>query len=185
MYHHCKTTYTSFSNIQINVYYPSKTISKELPRNLHSLGIALATKSSSGIGLAAFRCKHLRRALINRCCLELNKECRKLEKKKKCLLKCTSLEALRNFKWSKLLKEWKREAPIMYKVLRAIAMPLHYSKMQSLRPVIGSAGAMLLKARNGKMSAVQHLVGLSLFLGRTRRKVCTCSCTCYYQICIG
>ena len=45
-------------------------------------------------------------------------------------------------------------------------------ELQSLRPVRGSAGAMLLKARNAQMSAVQHLVALSLFLGRTRKKVC-------------
>ena len=84
------------------------------------------------------------------------------------------MEDLKNFKWSKLMKEWEREAPTLYKVLRAIARPSQFSwrRMQSLKPVIGSAGAMLLKARNAQMSAVQHLVGLSLFLGRTRRKVC-------------
>lgn len=67
-----------------------------------------------------------------------------------------------------------REAPILYKVLKAIAMPSQVSqrKLQSLRHVIGSAGAMLLKARNAQMSAVQHLVTLSLFLDRTRKKVC-------------
>ena len=72
------------------------------------------------------------------------------------------------------MKEWKREAPILYKVLRAIATPSQVSerKLQSLRPVIGSAAAMLLKARNAQMSAFQHLVALSLFLGRTRKKVC-------------
>ena len=36
------------------------------------------------------------------------------------------------------MKEWKREAPILYKVLRAIATPSQVSqrKLQSLRPVI-------------------------------------------------
>ena len=34
-----------------------------------------------------------------------------------------------------------------------------------LRPIIGAAGAVLLKAKNAQMSAVQYLVGLSLFLG--------------------
>ena len=72
------------------------------------------------------------------------------------------------------MKEWVKEAPTLYKVLKAIAMPPQFSKrkMQSLRPIIGTAGAMLLKARNVQMSAVQYLVGLSLFLGRTRKKVC-------------
>lgn len=112
--------------------------------------------------------------MINRSCLELDKECRKIVKKKKCLLKRTSLDDLKKFTWSNLMKEWKREAPILYKVLRAIATPSQVSqrKLQSLRPVIGSAGAMLLKARNAQMSAVQHLVALSLFLGQTRKKVC-------------
>lgn len=155
------------------MHYPTKTISRELPANLHSLGIALSkSKTSSAVALAAFKCKGLRQAMVNRSCLELDKECRKLVRKKKSLLKCTSLEELKAFKWSKLMKEWRKEAPTLYKVLGAIAS--HFSKrnMQSLRPVIGSAGAMLLKARNKQMSAVQHLVGLSLFLGRTRKKVC-------------
>ena len=46
------------------------------------------------------------------------------------------------------------------------------SRNATHRPIIGAAGAMLLKARNAQMSAVQYLVGLSLFLGRTRKKVC-------------
>ena len=70
--------------------------------------------------------------------------------KKRCLLKGTSLEDLKKFRWSNLMKGWKREAPVLYKVLRAIATPLQLSlrKLQSLMPVTGSAGAMLLKARN-------------------------------------
>lgn len=81
---------------------------------------------------------------------------------------------LKKFTWANLMKEWKREAPILYKVLRAIATSPQVSqrKLHSLTPLIGSAGAMLLKARNAQMSAVQHLVALSLFLGRTRKKVC-------------
>ena len=62
----------------------------------------------------------------------------------------------------------------LYKFLRAITVSSQYSqrKMQSLKPIIGSAGAMLLKARNTQVSAVHHLIGLSLFLGRTRKRVC-------------
>ena len=124
--------------------------------------------------MAAFKSKGLRQSLINSTCLELEKECRKIVRKKKSLLKCTSLEDLRKFKWSKLMKEWVKEAPTIYKVLKAIEMPPQFfkRKMQSLRPIIGTAGAMLLKARNAQMFTVQYLVGLSLLLGRTRKKVC-------------
>ena len=71
-------------------------------------------------------------------------------KKKRCLLIGTSLEDLKKFRWSNLMKEWKREAPVLYTVLRAIATPSQLSprKLQSLTPVTGSTGAMLLKARN-------------------------------------
>ena len=55
-------------------------------------------------------------------------------------------------------------------------------KMQYLRPIIGAAGAMLLKARNPQMSAVQYFVGLSLFVGRTRKKVCLKIFPCYVYI---
>ena len=104
-------------------------------------------------------------------------------RKKKSVLKCTSLEDLRKFKWSKLMKEWAREAPLLYKVLRAIAMPPQFAKrkMQSLRPIIGTAGAMLLKARNAQMSAVQYLVGLSLFLGQKHHINPTKQCTGYLK----
>ena len=162
-------------HIQLITHYSQKPISKELPTNLQSLGIALCkAKTTSAFASAAFKSKQLRKALINRPCLELDKECKKITRRKKSVLKCSSLEDLKKFKWSNLMKEWKREAPILYKVLRAIAVSSQYSKkkMQSLKPIIGSAGAMLLKARNAQMSAVHHLVGLSLFLGHTRKKVC-------------
>ena len=79
--------------------------------------------------------------------MELEKECRKLVRKNKSVLKCTSLEDLRKFTWSKLMKEWVREAPTLYKVLGAIVVPpqLAKRKMQYLRPIIGVAGAMLLQ----------------------------------------
>ena len=131
-------------------------------------------KTSSGVGSAAFKSKGLRQALINRSCLELEKDCRKIVRKKKSVLKCTFLEDLRKFRWSKLMKEWIRQVPTHQKVLRAISVPPQFAKrkMQSLRHIIATAGAMLLKARNAQMCAVQYHVGLSLFLGQARKKVC-------------
>ena len=113
--------------------------------------------------------------------MELEKECRKLVRKKKSVLKCTSLEDLRKFKWSKLMKEWLREAPTLYKVLRTIAVPpqLGKRKMQYLRPIIGAAGAMLFKARNAQMSAVEYLVGLSFFSVEQEERFVLRSFTCY------
>ena len=114
------------------VHCPSKTISMVLPPNFHCLGIALCkSKTSSGAGLAIFKSKGLRRALITRSCLELENECRKIVRKKKSVLKCTSLEDLKKFKWLKLMKEWVREAPTLCKVLKANAMPPQFAVSQA------------------------------------------------------
>jgi len=94
---------------------------------------------------------------------------------KKSLLKKTAVCDLKHFKWNAVLKEWKKEAPTFYRILKTIAMPptvsRNHKRKNLLKPIIGSAGAILLKGRNPRLSAVQHLVGLSLFLGRTRKKV--------------
>ena len=94
------------------------------------------------------------------------------------MLKKTAVRDLKHFQWNAVLKEWMKEAPTFYKVLKSIAMPPTISrnqrKKQSLKPIIGCAGAVLLKGRNSRLSAVQHLVGLSLFLGQTRKKVSYC-----------
>lgn len=76
------------------------------------------------------------------------------------------------FKWTKLIEEWQAQAPTLYKCLKTIVNNAFNSKLASkLKPFIGTAGAILLKGRNKRMSAVQHLIGLCLFLGRTRRKI--------------
>ncbi|CAH3045357.1 unnamed protein product [Porites lobata] len=72
-----------------------------------------------------------------------------------------------------------KEAPTFYKVLKSIAMHPTISgnqrKKQLLKPIVGCAGAVLLKGRNSRLSAVQHLITkqietVSLFLGQTRKK---------------
>ena len=71
------------------------------------------------------------------------------------------------------MKEWIREASTLYKALRAITVPLQFTKrkMQSLRPVIGMAGAVLLKARNAQMSAVQYLLAFLFFLVEQEKRI--------------
>ena len=147
---------------------------RELTSDLKSHGIALSKPHSQSlhntISRAAFKIKKLQQSLVNRTCLALKKECQRLVKKKNSVLKLTSPQDLRNFRWSKLLKEWKKEAPTIFKVLRSVTT--NDAKITApLRTIIGTAGALLLKGRNTRMSAVQHLVGLYLFLGRTRKKV--------------
>ena len=94
------------------------------------------------------------------------------------MLKKTAVRDLKHFQWNAVLKGWMKEAHTFYKVLKSIAMPPTISRNQRrkqlLKPTIGCTGAVLLKGGNSRLSAVQHLVGLSLFLGRTRKKVSYC-----------
>jgi len=90
---------------------------------------------------------------------------------KKCVYS-TSLKDLKAFKWTRLIKEWRAQATTLYKFLKTIVDNAFNSKLGSkLKPFMGTAGAILLKGRNQRMSTVQHLVGFCLFLGRTRKKV--------------
>ena len=158
------------------MHYKSKTIVRELPHGLQSLGISLSKPLSPSyytkISRAAFKAKKLQKALVSQTCLKLEKECRKLVKQKKSVLRATSLKDLKAFKWTKHIKEWQAQAPTLYKFLKSASNSAVNSKQSSrLKPFIGTAGAILLKGRNQRMSAVQHLVGLCLFLGCARKKV--------------
>jgi len=149
---------------------------KELPHSVQSLGISLSEPFSASyykqISRAAFKVKKLQKALVNQTSLKLDKECRKLVKPKRSVLHLTSLKDLKAFKWPRRIKEWRAQAPTLYKFLKSVANNAFNSTLASkLKPFIGTAGAILLKGRNQRMSAVQHLIGLCLFLGRARRKV--------------
>ena len=102
---------------------------------------------------------------------EVGKGMQKVSQQKKSVLRSTSLKDLKAFKWAKLLKEWKAVAPTLYKFLRSASNSVNSRQSSKLKQIIATAGAILLKGRNQRMSAVQHLVGLCLFLGRTRKKV--------------
>ena len=68
------------------MHFKSKTIIKELPTNLRSIGIVLCKPMPSlytAISRAAFKNKKLRQALISHTCSELSRDCQKLVKKKK------------------------------------------------------------------------------------------------------
>ena len=87
------------------MHFKSKTIIKELPTNLRSIGVALCKPMPSlytAISRAAFKNKKLRQALISHTCSELSRDCQKLVKKKKSVLRSNSIQDLKSFKWLRL-----------------------------------------------------------------------------------
>ena len=92
------------------MHFKSKTIIKELPTYLRSIGIALCKPVPSlytAISRAAFKNKKLRQTLVSHTCSELNRDCQKLvkKKKKKSVLRSNSIQDLKRFKWLKRLSE--------------------------------------------------------------------------------
>lgn len=151
-------------------------VTQKLPNTLKSLGQSLSRKLHyKSIARAAFKCKQLKNELLKLACKEIGRECEALKKLKGSVLKKTTPNQLKSFTWKSLAREWKGHAPTFYMALKAAALPCrkkcerHTAK--TAMPVVGTAGAILLKLRSPKMSAVQHLIGLMMFLGGLKKKV--------------
>ena len=63
---------------------------------------------------------------------------------KKLVSRSSSIQDLKCFKWSKLLNEWRKQAPILLRVLRTVTGNSTTTR-ESPKPFICAAGAILLK----------------------------------------
>ena len=83
-----------------------------------------------------------------------------------------SSKNLQDFQWSNLLDEWKKEAPLLYRILTTVAIPSSSTCLPIDHfPAVCVSGAILLKGRNIHMSAIHHLIGLVHFHGNLSKTV--------------
>ena len=84
-------------------------------------------------------------------------------------------EDLKEFQWSRLHAELSSKAPILRSILTAA------TKTRVTRPnahiVVGTCVAILLKHCNPKMSLLQGIISLVLYVGHTSKQVCYCCFT--------
>lgn len=106
-----------------SVHFNSKTIVKDQ----HQISEALALHCLNHLHYCTqqfvellFKNKELWPALISHTCLELDRDCQKLVKKKKSVLRATSFQDLKSFKWLNLLNDLKKETQILFKVLTTL-----------------------------------------------------------------
>ena len=143
-----------------------------LPKSLHEVGRALLNQKD--LVSAVLNSKHLYTNTVDRIMLDVIKECVYLCEKKRfsSILRQANPNNLRDFRWSNLLDEWKKEAPLLHRFLTTVATPSSSTSLPGNHiPAVYAAGAILLRSRNIHMSAVHHLIGLILFHGNLSKIV--------------
>ena len=91
-------------------------------------------------------------------------------KKSPSLLRKTTKADLLQFSWEALITELQTRAPLLLASLSAAAKS---SGEKEKSPYIGMAAAILFKAGNKHMSAVQHIMSVLLNAGHANAQVCT------------
>jgi hypothetical protein len=93
-------------------------------------------------------------------------------------MKATHPSQLKTFSIVKILKEWRLHCPTFFTILESAAVPPSYSKKRKLegRAPLLVAGSILMKCRNYRMNALQHIVGIALHQSHAKKKVLECTC---------
>ena len=126
---------------------------------------------------AAMKCEPIRAIIIELILDALKAECVHLCGQRVSLLRRTTPSDLVSLKWGSVISEWKKETPLFYSFLFAVAAPPRPKNatkgisLTSRYPAVCMAGSILMNERNKHMSAIQHLVGILLFHGDCHKLV--------------
>ena len=106
----------------------------------------------------------------------VRKECRRVTSTKyPSVLRGKTKDDLLQFSWKGLLAEMHTRAPTLLAVLSAAAESMKQRRSQAIQPAcapfIGMAAAILLKCRNKRMCAAQHITSLVLNAGHSSTQV--------------
>ena len=146
-----------------------------LPKDLHRLGKALARGSCyKSIADAVMDSAELRKAIEDRICSDVNRECKKLcSKITPSLLRTTTKDGVLNFSWRTVGQELSEKSPLFHRLLLASADPKSLSQGNDPEryPGICTAAAILLKNRDKGMSLIPYVISSILKVGRTSKRV--------------
>ena len=162
---------------QAVVTYESGRKIRDLPKDLHRLGKALARGSSlKAVADAVMECPGLKKAVEDRVCSDVTKECKNLcSKRNPSLLRTASKDNILHFSWHAVGEELKGRAPLFHRLLLASADPKAtiQGNDPERNPGICTAAAILLKNRDKAMSWVPYVISTILKVGRTSKRVNT------------
>jgi hypothetical protein len=148
--------------VKITVNYPSRTVSKTLDDTYDTLGKALLYGPPSRVATAVMKCDPVRKVVIQKVLGIVSKEVSDLcSRKKPSMLRKTGKDDLMKFSLEQLCDEWEKRAPIFYLFLVASSIT-KTTKNKSWLPSVAVSGSVLLKQRNGDMSATAYVLGILL-----------------------
>ena len=158
--------------------YESGRKTGDLPKELHRLGKGLARGSNfKALADAVMDSPNLRKAIKERICSDISKECKNLcSKANPSMLRSATKESVLNFSWNAVDQEMKEKAPFFHRVLLASANP---NARNDRNPGICTAASILLKNRDKGMSLVPYVLSCVLKIGKASKMA---SCFIYRSI---
>ena len=149
-----------------------------LPKEFHRLGKGLARGSNfKALADAVMDSPNLRKAIEERVCSDISKECKNLcSKVNPSMLRSATKESVLNFSWNAVDQEMKEKAPFFHRVLLASANP---NARNDRNPGICTAASILLKNRDKGMSLVPYVLSCVLKMGKASKMA---SCFIYRSI---
>ena len=88
------------------------------------------------------------------------------------VLKNTSAESIKSFRWKMLIEEMKLKAPLLLELLQMCASTKKPRKNKE--GIIGMCTAILLKHRRKSMCIIQKVISLILYAGHSSKRVSRC-----------
>ncbi|KAJ7380738.1 hypothetical protein OS493_007111 [Desmophyllum pertusum] len=164
--------------VQAIITFESGRKTGDLPKELHRLGKALARGSNfKALADAAMDSPNLRKAIEERVCADISKECKILcSKGNPSMLRGATKETVLNFSWHTVGKEIQEKCPFSIAFFWPLQIQMHTKrKMERIpqqtkeNPGICTAAAILLKNRDKGMSLVPYILSCVLKMGRTSK----------------
>ena len=135
------------------------------------MGLALARGSYKALINSCYEDPGIRSIILNKIGRHLEKEMKKMcSKKVTSMLRSSSPEALKTFKWADLITELNKHAPVLVSILHACTQTRTFKSNRAA--TIGFCAAVLLKYRVPEMSLVQKLISLIMRAGHCGKQVC-------------
>ena len=135
------------------------------------MGKAVARKSSMKLATECLQNASVCKYIIQRIGRMARTELKQLCLAKQSILRSTSIDDIKHFKWEMLFEELKTSAPIFCSLLSSFTTTRKPRNNQ--QPLICICGAIILKYRFKQMSLVHKIIGLILYAGHSSKKVST------------
>lgn len=161
----------SRAQVKIVVSY-KKPVQKVLSESLRGIGLSLVSGNWRSVASAVMKSEPVSRLVLEIVINRLANECERLCRIKDffSILRKNKPTDLVSLKYESILQEWMQQSPILHSMLLTVSN-CSGKEGDNKIPAVCMAGGILLKQRNMRMTALQHLTGLILFHGDASKMV--------------